>query len=280
MATAEIAGFDARWLTLREPADHAARNPDVAAALAARMAGADTARVLDLGCGTGSNLRGTCHLLPARQDWTLVDHDPALLGKAREVLAAWADQAAETTSGLRLAKGSRDITVSFRRADLTEGVLPLMDPVPDLITASALFDLISVDWMETFADDLALHRVPLYAVLTFDGAMRIDPSQADDAAVFAAFAEDMRRDKGFGPAAGGEACRELHRVFDRWGFDITMGASPWVLPAGSLASELLTGVAQAVRGRLPEGVAEGWLAARAAAPRVVVGHTDILCWPA
>ena len=72
-----MSGFSADWLALREPLDHASRNAAVAAACAAHFAGAETLAVLDLGCGTGSNLRALAPILPERQDWRLVDHDPA-----------------------------------------------------------------------------------------------------------------------------------------------------------------------------------------------------------
>ena len=50
-----VSGFAAAWLALREPYDHAARS----AALAERFAAAvgNAPHLIDLGCGTGSNLR-------------------------------------------------------------------------------------------------------------------------------------------------------------------------------------------------------------------------------
>ena len=48
-----MGGFSVAWLSLREPYDRAARNVEVADAVAAAFAGASGARVTDLGCGTG-----------------------------------------------------------------------------------------------------------------------------------------------------------------------------------------------------------------------------------
>src|SRR4051812_49734447 len=86
-----MSGFSAEWLALREPADHHARNRALVAELRSVFAGRDTAAIIDLGCGTGSNLRALAASLPRRQSWRLVDRDPALLGAARERLSAWAD---------------------------------------------------------------------------------------------------------------------------------------------------------------------------------------------
>jgi len=81
-----LSGFDPGWLALREPADARARDRGLAARLAAAFAGRESIRVTDLGCGTGANLRATAPLLPPRQPWTPVDHDPALLAAPRAAL--------------------------------------------------------------------------------------------------------------------------------------------------------------------------------------------------
>ena len=61
-----MGGFSPEWLALREPADHAARNPQVLAAVGAHFAAKGSLTVVDLGCGAGSNLRGTYAALPLR----------------------------------------------------------------------------------------------------------------------------------------------------------------------------------------------------------------------
>ena len=74
-----MSGFSAAWLALREPADHAARDAGLAQAAAALLIGKTPTRILDLGCGTGSNFRAFSPLVAAPQAWTLVDFDPRLL---------------------------------------------------------------------------------------------------------------------------------------------------------------------------------------------------------
>ena len=86
-------GFSAQWLDRREPADHRARNRKLEHALAKHFDGWRPITVVDLGCGTGSNLRATAPLLGPEQHWTLVDHEQALLDAAAKRLTAWADGA-------------------------------------------------------------------------------------------------------------------------------------------------------------------------------------------
>ncbi|RZI38309.1 SAM-dependent methyltransferase, partial [Herbaspirillum sp. HC18] len=51
--------FSPDWLALREPADHAARSAHLLSRLATQFGDRDQVSVVDLGCGAGSNLRGT-----------------------------------------------------------------------------------------------------------------------------------------------------------------------------------------------------------------------------
>src|SRR5436190_1876555 len=125
-----MAGFSPDWLALREPADHRARNAGLAAQVTAFLAGRDPVRIVDLGCGTGSNLRALAPHLGPRQHWTLVDVDAALLEAARGALDAWRT----TAPGI-------DLTIEFARADLNAELDRVLAPGADLVTAAALFDL-------------------------------------------------------------------------------------------------------------------------------------------
>ena len=64
---ADMSGFSAEWLALREPYDLRARNPAVLDAVAAFLKPRPSVRVVDLACGTGSTLRALSpHLPPGR----------------------------------------------------------------------------------------------------------------------------------------------------------------------------------------------------------------------
>src|SRR5882724_845129 len=103
------AGFSADWLALREPADLRARERSLADRLRRRFAAYPSLRVIDLGCGTGSNLRAVAPWLGRQQAWRLVDHDPALLREAARRLSSWADRAEGGFERLTLYKGDRQI---------------------------------------------------------------------------------------------------------------------------------------------------------------------------
>src|SRR4051812_50175487 len=80
-------GFSADWLALREPFDVRPRTPAVLAAVAAFLEPRSSVRIVDLACGTGSTSRAVNRHVSARQDWQLIDNDPALLSRAATALA-------------------------------------------------------------------------------------------------------------------------------------------------------------------------------------------------
>lgn len=280
-----MSGFDPTWLALREPADHDSRNADLQDKVAARFGKRRDLLVLDLGCGTGSNLRALAPLLPEHQFWRLVDHDPALLEAARERLQAWADEAEGGPGGeLILTKGPRTIRVRLEQADLRAGVAPLLNPAPGLVTASALFDLVSPGWMAGFARDVAASKAAFYTVLTYDGeAAWDDPPHPADAAVLEAFHAHQRGDKGFGAAAGPDADTALRQAFEAAGYVCEEADSAWVLgPAEhALIGQLVSGIAQAAAeaGPIPAEDAQAWAAARSTSRRAVIGHKDLFAVP-
>jgi SAM-dependent methyltransferase len=272
--------FTSAWLSLREAADRRARNEDVLAALRSAFVGRAAATVVDLGCGTGSNLRATAPLLPQRQRWRLVDHDAALLSAARERLGAWADTVRCEGDRLALGRDGRQISVSFMQADLAGDLDPILGEAPDLVTAAALFDLVSVAWIGRFARAVASREATVYAALTYDGRESWSPPHADDAEMLAAFHAHQQRDKGFGPSAGPAAHGALARAFEGEGYRIISADSAWRLGAAdaALMRELARGSAEAVgeTGRMSPARVADWLAARLSASACTIGHSDLL----
>lgn len=246
-------GFSADWLALREPADHAARDGALLDA-AARVAGARPV-VVDLGCGTGSTRRAFGARLGGAV-WRMVDGDAALL---------------------RLAGGKGHCL------DLNDvHALPLDGAT--LVTASALFDLVSAAWVDRLVARVAALGLPVYAALSYDGVMDWAPELPEDAGITAAFNRHQVGDKGFGPALGPGATKYLAERLQAAGYAVREGDSPWQLgPAeAALQGELLTGIAQAAQEAGFAGDAKAWCAARMARlgqGRCRIGHRDLLAVP-
>ncbi len=276
-----MTGFTPDWLDLREPVDHRSRNRKLAHALAAHFDGWRPITVVDLGCGTGSNLRATAPLLGPEQYWTLVDHDPSLLDVASKRLTTWADGADAQDARLVLFKGAKRITVEFRRANLAGDLEGALGPSTNLVTASALFDLASPAFIARLAALIAARKSAFYTVLTYDGDQRWTPEHEADASLLDAFHAHQRRDKGFGLAAGPDAPDALSEAFTALGYQVTEGDSAWRLGPGdeALVARLEADFVSAV-GETRQVDAATLTAWRSVArTTAIIGHADTLALP-
>jgi hypothetical protein len=262
--------FSSEWLALREPADHAARNKEVLAAVAAHFAGRADVAVTDLASGQGSTLRAVAPHLPPGQSWTLVDYDEALLDSAKAMAAP------------------ADVEITTQRADLNDDLEGVLALPTDLMTTSAFFDLVSKAWLTQFVKQIAKRRLPVYAALTYDGRMSCAPPDEHDAAVVAAFNRHQRHDKGFGPALGPSAAETAQRLFEGAGYHVTTGSSDWRLGLADsdLQRQLLVGWHDAVveLKEIPAPALAAWRAARMSAidagtSELIVGHIDLFAVP-
>jgi len=276
-----LTGFSAEWLNRREPADQRSRNRTLERALAKHFEGRGPLTVVDLGCGTGANLRALAPRLGPEQHWTLVDRDQALLKAAAQRLRAWADGAAGKDGRLTLSKGAKRINVQLRRADLARDLAAALGPNANLVTASALFDLASAEFIAAVAAAVKARQSAFYTVLTYDGDQRWTPEHAADAAMLEAFHTHQRRDKGFGRAAGPDAPGVLSKAFSAAGYSVSEGDSAWRLGPGdeALMAELARGVAEAVTqtGLVQASTIAAWRANTRS--RAIVGHADTLALP-
>lgn len=246
-----MSGFSAEWLALRAGADTRARDAGLRAAFLAALPPAP--RLLDLGSGTGATARAL--EVPGAR-WRLVDNDPALLAEAR-----------------RTVPGARTL-----RADLARDLDAVLAREADAITASALFDLVSPEWIARFAQ--AARGRTVYAALTYDGTESWSPDHPADLAVSRAFDAHQRRDKGFGPAAGPTGAALLARALTAQGYAVTLAPSPWRLERGrdgALMDALAEGIAgAAVEAGCEAEAAGSWREARRRALRCTTGHLDLL----
>jgi SAM-dependent methyltransferase len=274
--------FSPEWLALREPTDHRSRSLAVARSLARHVSHRPEISVVDLGSGTGSNLRAAAPFLPPLQHWMLVDYDATLLEAAKRELAQWADSFEMIGFGAVLTKSGRRITVSFRAADLARDLDHALGARPDVITASALFDLTSPAFIERLAAAVSSRKAIFYAVLTYNGSQHWTPQMPIDDQMISAFNTHQTTDKGFGPSAGAAAPGILAEQFRACGYAVEEGDSPWEIDASdsALINQIAMGTAAAVSetGAVDMSSIADWL--KFPRTSVRVEHTDTLAVPA
>lgn len=263
-------GFSKDWLALREPADHAAVNHHVRGSLLAYLAAHTDVSIVDLGCGTGSNFRNLAPEINCSQSWTLVDNDTVLLKHA------------ETLNRELI---SDRVDVAYCHLDFSDGDINALAANHDLVTAAALFDLVSEEKITRMVGSIAKAGAAFYTVLTYDGIAAWLPETPAATELRRAFNRHQRSDKGFGPATGPDAPIALRQAFEDHDYTIVTGKSPWILDEGfeELRRETDRGwVAAAVEadGLIVED-GEAWLDNRANDPDAItiVGHADLLALP-
>ena len=174
--------------------------------------------------------------------------------------------------------------VQFRQADLSQGLETVLDPAPDCVTAAALFDLCSSDFITSAAHHIARSGAAFFTVLTYDGHEEWQPPHEADDAMLAAFIAHQKTDKGFGVSAGPDAPRVLKNAFTDAGYDVHEASTPWRLEAPrdhALMGELASGIAQAAveTGQVTPDDAKAWLTARRFSTHASIGHRDCLALP-
>ncbi|MGW2488175.1 hypothetical protein ACWCV9_13290 [Streptomyces sp. NPDC001606] len=262
------------WLRLREPADAAARAPELLDLLRDRPAagpgGSGGAAVHDLGCGTGSMGRWLAPRLAGAQHWILHDRDPYLL------------HFAAVATPTAAADGSR-VTVETRLADVAR-LTPEALAGASLVTASALLDVLTRDELDTLADACTAAGCPALLTLSVVGRVELTPADPLDTEITEAFNAHQRRTGMLGPDAVTAACE----AFAARGATVHLRPSPWRLGPehAALTEQWLRGWVGAAVEQRPElrQRAERYLQARLAACaagelRAVVHHSDLLALP-
>ncbi len=202
--------------------------------------------------------------LPGPQHWVLHDRDPDLL----QIAAVDAP---------------RDVTVETRCSDVT---MLSADELAgaDLITASALLDLLTAAELERLVATCAGVGCPVLITLSVVGRVELSPADSLDARIAAAFDDHQRRGDLLGPDAAAAAAD----AFRRLGTQVLVEPSPWRLAAGQsrLIAEWFRGwvgaaceqeddLAAAVDGYVGRRLAQ----AQAGQLMVTVDHADLLVVP-
>jgi hypothetical protein len=275
--------FSADWLADREAVDCRSRNVELVATLPRRFES-----IVDLGAGTGSNLRWLAPQLGSPQAWTLIDNDNQLLVAARKATRTWAQGLGFSARGrgsqLLVTGPDFECRIETVRLDLARGLDQLEFPAGCLITASALLDLVSRAWLEQLIARIEQPDAAILWTLTYDGRITIDPVDVGDDAIIACQNLHQSTNKGFGPALGSDAWLVAQSLLEQAGFEVHVVDSSWQCGKGdeALLKTLIEGWASAATEIVPREsrAIEQWckLRLRQAASgklEVSVGHQDI-----
>jgi hypothetical protein len=251
------------WLAMRETVDTRSRSASLTEVLVEHLPGHRPLRALDLGSGTGSNIRYLSPRLPDAHQWTAVDRDATLLAQVPP-------------------------KVETRCTELGSLDDPTLFAGRHLVTASALLDLVSKQWLTAMVARCREFGAAVLFALSYDGRSTCWPAESEDDLVRELLNTHQRsNDKGFGKAAGPDAAAAAIELLDAAGYEVRHEASDWdLLPDESaMQRELILGWAHAAIevDERQARVVRNWLARRLAhvdegRSRIRVGHRDIAAW--
>jgi len=279
------------WLAVREPADFAARSAALVERVRHALASTDAVRGLDLCTGTGSNLRYLIDRLPGRQTWLAADRDARLLEELPTKLKAWADgrgYSMRTQGQVSFLRGGRcECDVETRAMDLDRLDAGLFEG-RNLVTASALLDLVSESWLRLLAARCREAGATALFTLTYDGRSSCDPVEPEDDMVRDLMNVHQKTDKGLGGRAEGpDAWSVAERVFTEAGYRVECAPSDWSIGPSERTFQrmLIEGWARAAVEIAPEraDTIADWRRRRlehldAGRSQIVVNHVDMVAW--
>jgi len=210
-----MSAYSPEWLHLREPADAAARAPQLLEPLREFLPEDEEVVIRDLGCGTGSLGRWLAARLPGTQHWILHDHDTDLLAHAVSGLP----RTALDGSPVEVVTEQRDVT-ALRAADLAG---------TSLVTASALLDLLTKDEVTALAGAIVEAGCAALLMLSVVGRVELSPADPLDDEITAAFNAHQRRITGGRRLLGPAALDVAATAFGRLGATVLRAGSAWRL---------------------------------------------------
>jgi SAM-dependent methyltransferase len=197
--------FATDWLEERYRFDVAARNPKVEAACLQYFAQHPMVSIIDIGAGTGANFIYLSEKFPQSQQWALVELNPNLLKRARERLKIWAAAKGYTVredgQSLDFRRNDQHIQVQLLQGSFLELSQLLQPDRYHLITASAVFDLLSEQMLSDLIQTFHQNRLALLTTLNYE-SMAYLPGDAEDKRWIELYEAHMQREQDFGKALG------------------------------------------------------------------------------
>ena len=199
-------GFSTIWLEERFRFDAAARNAQLEHICLKYIDKYPRVNLVDVGAGSGANVRHWAERIPQDQSWTLVEQDGELLAEGLQLTAAWGkERGFEVYEG---SKGEWIFSTSSKKVQVKGVVGSLLDineqvdlTTQHMVMANAVFDLFSVQQFETFARQIQPHSLAFYPTINYAG-MGFEVLHPGDAQMVAWYEGHMERNRPEGRAMG------------------------------------------------------------------------------
>lgn len=167
------------------------------------------------------------------QHWLLLDNDAGLFHRLPDLLQYWAsthDARFDNSNGIcRIEHDSFSATIEHRILDLASEVehIPMGDI--QLLTASALLDLTSANWLQIISTKVYKCKCACLFALNYNGKIQWHAELEADSVVSSLLNQHQLNEKGFGLALGPEAGHFFTAALRNLGRQVITGESDWVI---------------------------------------------------
>ena len=224
--------FETNWLDRRYHYDNAARDKNVEKACLNHLKNKSSVTILDIGSGTGSNCLYFLEKMPAVQNWIFVEHDERLskyaFNRIKKHVPKLGYALKVAPQKLVLQKENRQVEITY----ITDSFMDLDKKVDlskvDLVTAGAVFDLLSFKQFVDIASPILENEIALLATMNY-AEMNFSPSEASDVLFIEKYEKHMSRKQDFGKAMGKDCSRSMVKFFRKHQKEVFYGASVWKL---------------------------------------------------
>jgi len=220
------------WLDERFVHDVSARNKSVEQACFSYFDKQDAINIMDVGSGTGSTFLALYARIENDQNWTFLEQDAKLIDhsvkRICKELAVEGFQIETLDNKTTFSTDSRTITLTTLNDSLLNIDTYLRDLSIDLVTASAIFDLFSIDQYAKFDQIVRGHNCAILSVLNYTG-MSFNPVLEGDDTCIELYHGHMLRSQHFGIGMGPNCHRDIKKYYSDNGANYTEGNSIWHL---------------------------------------------------
>ena len=283
-----------QWLAHRFTCDAEARHPGIEHQFLAFFEQHQTPlKVVDVGSGTGANVRYYFDRIPHEQEWILIEQNEQLRDECCRSLVAFAQERGyhwqQQDGTFLLTDDQKTATVQLMSGRI-EHIEQLADLArTDVVTANAVFDLLSFEQFDTLVGKLVQHEVCLLATLNYYETSFL-PFSEEDHRFMRWYHMHMKRPQPTGIAMGPDCSEEMLDLLAQHHMMIEQEGSQWHLKknATTMHHYLLHFIEHAVA-ELSLSADEQrdfdtWLTHRKSLCRqrqleIIVDHSDIFAYP-
>jgi hypothetical protein len=220
------------WLDERFVHDVKARNQEVEAACFAYFDKLDVIHIMDVGSGTGSTFLALYHKIAMDQNWTFLEQDSSLIEHSIQRICKELEQEGyainKADAKIIFTKGSKTIALKTINDSLLNIEQYISDGSINLVTASAIFDLFSIDQYIKFDRIVRQDGCSILSVLNYTG-MAFDPIQEGDDTCIDLYHGHMLRSQHFGIGMGPNCHRDIQQYYSDINANYCEGKSIWHL---------------------------------------------------